>query len=135
MYQQNDGNNNGSAKKPPLDVSQSLDERLSTFKEKLRFQLEAILTKSIDDYSREHFGEQLPVEDFMRLMDIITVSLTGVVLKNITLGATFYNNPNIGSNFINALMKDYVNAISNFDDLRNQLTEQLTKSITVHSVH
>lgn len=123
---------------PPPDITpeqQALYARLHKFKEQLKFQLDTIIGKAIDDYTKLHFEDHLPVEEFMSLMNASSVAATNVTLKNLLLAATFYNNRDIGRDHINAMMNDFERSSEDLDKLRDDLAGFLSENTTVHSVH
>jgi hypothetical protein len=116
-------------------MDEALIKRLTDFRESFRFKIEQEASKLIDEYAEKHYGEQLPIDELMELMHQTAVACTGVVLKNMVLVATYYNDVGIGVGHLDAMVTDYENSVSNIEELREQLVSCLTENVNINSVH
>jgi hypothetical protein len=109
--------------------------RFQAYKDKLQLDCIQLFGESLDTFAKEHYDDEMPIEDFMGLIVKSIAATSHVTLKGLLMYATYLNDGTWGSDHLEAMVADYKANLEDMEGMREDLSNMLAETVTTHTIN
>lgn len=114
----------------------ALESHMKLFSDELENKMDDLIAQAIDEYIKAKHNDDIPVYEYMRLIETSAITLIEVFFKNISVAAAYRDDVSLIETMIEEMKNHYHETIvNNFDEMKDSIVSLIAKSAEKRSIH